>query len=78
MARSLRQLAAVGIVERVDHRSGQSGRFEASVYRVDLGSAGLTVQAVAARPDSAACDTAPADQRRFDPDPSGDQLSLLR
>jgi DNA-binding transcriptional ArsR family regulator len=43
VARALRVLIRVRLVERVDERDTCSGRFGAAVYRVDRAAAGLTV-----------------------------------
>jgi len=42
IARALRRLSAIGIVERFDHRNHLSGRFESSAYVVDFAAAGLS------------------------------------
>jgi hypothetical protein len=44
VARALRILASRGLVRRTDHRDPRSGRFQASVYLVDLAAAGLVVE----------------------------------
>ena len=73
VARSLRSLTEVGIVERVDHRHELSGRFGATTYRVDLPSVGITVAvSYPTEPGSAVC----ARTRELPPRPV-DQLSLL-
>ena len=76
VARALRRLAATGIVERIDHRDTRSGRFEASLYRVDLAVAGLHVDSDAGRP-TASADTSARQPRRVQPDLPHAQLSLL-
>ena len=50
-ARALRRLAEVGIVERTDYRNPRSGRFEKSIYVVDLAAAGLLAVSVSSPPD---------------------------
>ncbi len=77
VARSLRLLATVGIVERIDHRNSRSGRFESSVYRVDVAAAGLQIESVPRHPERAPDDTPHRPASRVEHDPSGDQLSLL-
>jgi DNA-binding transcriptional ArsR family regulator len=44
VARAMRRLADVGLVERVDNRDPLSGRFGSTVYVVDLTAAGLAVE----------------------------------
>ena len=44
-ARALQRLIAGTLVERVEHRSLQTGRFAPVAYRVDLAAAGLEVEA---------------------------------
>jgi len=77
VARALRRLTDVGIVERIDHRNHLSGRFESSAYVVDFAAAGLSIEAVSHRAEASAADASPGPVRRVDPDRSGDQLSLL-
>ncbi len=74
VARALRSLTAVGIVERVDHRDDRSGRFSSTSYLVNLAAAGITVLAVS--DTTASAPTARASSRDR-PTPHGDQLSLL-
>ena len=57
-------------------RDTRSGRFEASLYRVDLAVAGLHVDSDAGRP-TASADTSARQPRRVQPDLPHDQLSLL-
>jgi hypothetical protein len=77
VARSLRLLATVGIIDRIDHRNSRSGRFESSVYRVDLAAAGLRIDGVPRQLERAPEDTSHRPPSRVEHDPSGDQLSLL-
>lgn len=77
VARSLRRLATAAIVDRIDHRNSRSGRFESSVYRVDLAAAGLRIESVPRRPERAPEDTLHRPPSRVELDPFGDQLSLL-
>jgi DNA-binding transcriptional ArsR family regulator len=74
VARALRCLTAVGIVERVDHRDDRSGRFSSTSYLVDLAAAGITVRAVSDTTASAPTARASSRNRRA---PYCDQLSLL-
>lgn len=75
VARALRRLADAGIVERVDHRHEQSGRFGPTTYRVDLALIGLRVNSVAV---STRATSTVAKQRVDQEDRSiSKQLSLL-
>ena len=47
-ARALRRLIAGAFVERIEHRSLETGRFAPIAYRVDLAAAGLEVEAARA------------------------------
>jgi DNA-binding transcriptional MocR family regulator len=77
VARAMRRLAAVGVVERIDHRNYLSGRFESSAYVVDFAAAGLSIEAVPHRAVAHVANASSRPVRRVDPDRSGDQLSLL-
>lgn len=77
VARALQRLAAVGIVERIDHRNDLSGRFESSAYVVDFAAAGLSIEAVSHHADAVAPAASQRPLRRVDPDRSGGQLNLL-
>lgn len=75
VARALRRLTDVGIVERVDHRHEQSGRFGPTTYRVDLATVGLRVNSVS---DSIRDTSTVVAPRVNDKDRRiGNQLSLL-
>jgi DNA-binding transcriptional ArsR family regulator len=76
-ARALRRLAAAGIVERTDYRDPRSGRFGSSIYVIDFGAAGLTVEAVSPLPDTATSDIAEGDPVLAPAEQSDSQLSLL-
>jgi len=54
VARALRALSAAEVIVRSDFRDPRSGRFERSIYFVDLGEAGLHIEAVPANLDTAA------------------------
>lgn len=73
VARCLRSLVHLRIVERVDHRHELSGRFAATTYRVDLSSVGITVDVSRPTDPGSAASTHTRDL----PSPSVDQLSLL-
>ena len=73
VARSLRSLAHLRIVERVDHRHELSGRFAVTTYRVDLSSVGITVDVSHPTDPRSAGSTRTRDLRS----PPVDQLSLL-
>ena len=73
VARSLRSLAHMRIVGRIDHRHELSGRFGATTYRVDLSSVGITV--AASHPTLLG--TAVSADKPDLPSPPVDQLSLL-
>jgi hypothetical protein len=71
VARALRSLLELSIVERLDHRE-LSGQFSGATYRVDLARAGLRV--TESTPDEL---TSPAPPARPASRVSADQLNLL-
>jgi DNA-binding transcriptional ArsR family regulator len=73
VARSLRSLTEVGMVERVDHRHELSGRFLSATYRVDFSTVGISV-VVSQSPASASSTRAPTRSLARIP---ASQLSLL-
>jgi len=73
VARSLRSLTEVGLVERLDHRHELSGRFLSTTYRVDLSAVGISV-VVSPSPAPASSTSAPPRPPARNP---AAQLSLL-
>jgi DNA-binding transcriptional MocR family regulator len=74
VARSLRRLIERGHLVRVEHRDELTGRFEATTYRIDLASFGITVVATSPPQPSAA----PHLPARLTTRTHTDQLTLLQ
>lgn len=72
VARALRSLLELGVVERLDHRHQLSGQFSGSTYQVDLVRVGLNV--TLSTPDAR---TAPGPTVRTSSRTAADQLNLL-
>jgi hypothetical protein len=78
VARSLRRLAAAGVVARVDRRNYRTGRFASTSYVVDLDVAGVSVDTVSDIAVAARCDTVTASTPRpVELNDATAQLSLL-
>jgi hypothetical protein len=72
VARALRSLLELGVVERLDHRDELSGQFLGSIYQLDLARVGLSV--TVSTPDTR---TAPEPTVRTYSRTAADQLNLL-
>jgi hypothetical protein len=72
VARALRSLLELGVVERIDHRHELSGQFSGSTYQVALARVGLSV--TVSTPDARG---APGSTVRTSARTSSDQLNLL-
>lgn len=72
VARALRSLLGLGVIERIGHRHELSGQFSGSTYRVDLARVGLRI--TVSTPDAS---TSPARTPRPASHTPADQLNLL-